>query len=71
MIETPHFTDLPDWAEWLAQDADGSWWVYEVCPNRHDSGWYENELGRRQRIKLEEKSNPDWQESLRRISRNV
>ena len=23
---------IPDWAEWLAQDGDGTWWVYDVRP---------------------------------------
>jgi len=66
--EPPHFADVPGWAEWLAQDADGSWWAYEACPNQHDSGWYENELGRRQRIETT-KRNQDWPESLQRVSR--
>lgn len=32
--------DLPDWALWLAQDADGAWWCYEAEPNQHGTGWY-------------------------------
>jgi hypothetical protein len=23
---------VPDWAEWMAQDWDGEWWVYENKP---------------------------------------
>jgi len=38
--------DMPDWVSWLAQDADGKWWGYEVEPHQHDHGWYENEIGR-------------------------
>ena len=34
------------WVHWLAQDADGAWWGFEVEPLMHDSGWYENEVGR-------------------------
>jgi hypothetical protein len=37
---------LPEWAEFLAQDADGTWWAYEAHPNQNDTGWYENEVGR-------------------------
>jgi len=37
---------VPDWVNWLAQDADGTWWGYEVEPHQHEKGWYENELGR-------------------------
>lgn len=61
---------LPDWAEWLAQDADGTWWAYEASPNRHGSGWYENELGRCTRL-YQDKPNPDWVHSLRRIDQGM
>ena len=57
---------LPDWAAWLAQDADGVWWVYEAEPNQHDIGWYENEVGRYLRVGKGE-PRPDWQNSLRRV----
>ncbi len=53
MIETDVLQWLalaPDWAEWIAQDADGTWWAYEAHPNQHDIGWYENEVGRLQRL---------------------
>ena len=29
---TPTTTDLPEWSEWVAQDADGTWWAYEANP---------------------------------------
>jgi hypothetical protein len=56
---------LPDWAAWLAQDADGTWWAYEAEPNKQDHGWYENEVGRIQRLGL---SAPpaDWEATLAR-----
>lgn len=41
---------IPSWAEFLAQDADGTWWAYEAEPNEKDHGWYENEVGRIQRV---------------------
>ena len=41
---------IPDWAEFLAQDADGTWWAYEAHPNEMHNGWYENEVGRIQRL---------------------
>lgn len=41
---------LPGWARFLAQDADGTWWAYEAEPNENDTGWYENEVGRIQRL---------------------
>ena len=58
---------LPDWAEWLAQDADGGWWAYEAEPNRHDTGWYENEVGRYRRVGQGD-PNPDWRHSLVRVT---
>ena len=43
---TPNLEYLPDWANWIAQDADGAWWAYEAHPNQQEHGWYENEVGR-------------------------
>lgn len=37
---------IPKWVKWIAQDANGNWWGYEIEPLMHDNGWYENELGR-------------------------
>lgn len=61
----PDTTALPAWAQWIAQDADGSWWAYECWPNPGDHGWYENEVGRIERIG---RGTPpaDWQTTLRR-----
>lgn len=56
---------LPGWVRWLAQDADGTWWGYEVEPLQYHCGWYENELGRR--IKLQTDSpNECWKHTLKR-----
>ena len=41
---------IPHWAEFIAQDADGTWWAYEAHPNEMHNGWYENEVGRIQRL---------------------
>jgi len=30
---------IPEWVYWLAQDADGTWWGYEVEPHQHHQGW--------------------------------
>lgn len=43
---------IPNWAEYVAQDKDGTWWAYEAEPNQSDNGWYENEVGRIQRLGL-------------------
>ncbi len=57
---------LPEWVAWLAQDADGAWWGYEVEPLQYHRGWYENEIGRR--VSLGQ-GVPDanWRESLRKM----
>lgn len=34
-----NFDGLPGWVEWLAQDADGTWWAYEAEPNQQERGW--------------------------------
>jgi len=58
--------DTPGWACWLAQDADGCWWAYEAEPHQHDSGWYENEVGRCRRLGKGDPA-PDWALSLKRV----
>ncbi len=58
--------ELPEWAEFLAQDADGSWWAYEAHPNQQDAGWYENEVGRIQRL-AKGPPNPQWERALIRL----
>jgi len=59
--------DLPDWARWIATDADGAVWAYEVEPLLHDTGWYENEVGRRALVGREAVST-NWRDSLKRAT---
>jgi len=59
--------NLPQWAQWVAQDPDGSWWAYEAEPHIHDNGWYENEVGRIFRLNHGE-PNENWQSALIQIS---
>ena len=55
--------DIPAWGKWLAQDADGKWWVYSVEPLQHSKGWYENEVGQYLYLgRLSTRVN--WKESL-------
>jgi hypothetical protein len=62
-----HYMDtIPDWVRWAAQDADGYWWGYEVEPLEYDQGWYENELGRRIRLK-KTTANPEWRHTLTKM----
>jgi len=56
----------PEWAHWIAQDADGAWWAYEAEPNQQDTGWYENEVGRI--APLGKTALPaDWQATLKKL----
>jgi len=64
MSKQPHL-DPPAWVNWLAQDADGSWWGYEAEPHPAHQGWYENEVGRSLRLGLDT-ANPDWTLTLTR-----
>lgn len=54
---------LPDWIQYIAQDADGQWWGYEAEPNQSHIGWYENEVGRMLKLERTE-ANPEWHSSL-------
>jgi hypothetical protein len=56
----------PPWVKWVAQDADGCWWGFEVEPNRSYSGWYENEIGRFIRL-YQEQADSNWQSTLREL----
>jgi hypothetical protein len=57
------FDEAPDWVNWIAQDADGAVWGYEVEPNQQHNGWYENEVGRI--VRLGTGTPPDdWQATL-------
>lgn len=67
-MDPDQFT-IPAWVNWIAQDADGAVWGYEVEPLQHHQGWYENEVGRS--IKLgAQANNKNWTESLTRINSN-
>lgn len=62
------FDALPGWVTWVAQDADGTWWGYEVEPNKQDKGWYENEVGRI--VRLGRTAPPDdWEKMLLNMQR--
>ena len=65
-MSVPEFNQLPHWAHWLAQDADGTWWVFEHEPNLADSVWYENEVGRSLRLGAGLIAD-DWTSTLKNI----
>ena len=63
---TLDMTKLPNWVHWLAQDADGRWWGYEVEPHQHHNGWYENEIGRNILLQ-QEGASKEWRDRLIQI----
>ncbi len=65
----PELNDInyPRWVNWVAQDADGSWWGFSVEPLEHTSGWYENEVGQYQLL-YKDPPNPDWKKTLRKVN---
>lgn len=62
--------ELPAWVNWLAQDADGTWWGFEIEPNESHQGWYENEWGRYLKLRGGDAPNPAWRSSLTPVARD-
>ena len=62
----PDLTALPSWVNWIAQDADGTWWGYSVEPLQADNGWYENEVGEYLRLCMTPVLD-HWKKTLQRI----
>ena len=60
------FNEIPGWVCWIAQDADGAWWGYEVEPNLSHHSWYENEVGKCARLGKGVR-NSDWKSTLKRV----
>lgn len=52
---------------WVAQDANGNCWAYEVEPHQHCSGWYENEIGSLVFL-FQGEPNAYWHETLQAVS---
>ncbi len=38
-MSKPSWDTAPEWANWLAMDADGTWFWYEQEPQRFGDGW--------------------------------
>lgn len=60
----PRWKDAPDWANWLAQDGDGSWYWYEhpIYAREDYDAWYEQHGfgGRIDDAGVAAERNPDW-----------
>ena len=61
---------MPDWVNWIAQDANGAWWGFEVQPLPAHDYWYENEVGRYVALGRGE-PNPEWETTLEALRRDA
>lgn len=61
--DKPSWNDAPEWAQWVAQDADGEWFWYEEKPGLASCTWYEND-GEDVVFALKGNENPNWRETL-------
>lgn len=66
ILELVRHKRIPEWALWLAQDSDGSWWAYQAEPLQNNRGWYENEIGVYRKL-LDGIVPADWTEQLYKI----
>jgi len=57
-------TEVPDWAKWKAQDANGLWHVFEDKPD-FDIGYYEWYTFGSPMLRIGEGDpNPNWRDTL-------
>ena len=60
-MNKPDWKDAPEWAQWLAQDEDGTWWWYENAPKVILSRtWFDSGRAR----KVSDNYSENWRESL-------
>ena len=60
----------PEWVRWLAQDANGEWWGYEVQPAKNALGrpsWDRIDFFYRACLIYVGKENEEWKDSLMRV----
>ena len=64
----PRWKDAPDWANYLAQDGDGSWYWYEQPIYAHEDNdvWYEQRgfSGRIDDAGVAAERNPEWRSTI-------
>lgn len=60
-------TEIPDWAEWMAQDKDGTWCVFQRMPSPRDrqSMWEGGGVNRV--VGHSGKNNPNWRQTLHKL----
>ncbi len=53
---------------WIAQDESGVWWGFENKPTVGLHGWIDSLDGTKILLKQDNKTNPEWRDSLQRLS---
>lgn len=61
MMSRPDWNDAPDWANYVAMDADGDWWWYEGKPEQMQQSWRGPE---KMRVREAQPLLEIWSESL-------
>lgn len=66
-MQKPNVKDKPKWANFMAQDEDGTWWWFENEPKRQyaNSGFWSVKSGLFEEAKDTE--NPAWELTLEEI----
>lgn len=59
----PDWKDAPEWARWLAMDANGFWWWYEEEPVASGKAWKPSDSGDCTRA-FTKPTKEDWLETL-------
>jgi len=65
---------IPDWANWLAQDSNGAWWVYSDKPviSEYSKIWAApTATGCKFEKIAKDEPNPGWENALYRIEREL
>lgn len=58
----------PEWANWIAQDANGSWWYFEHEPSAVGSCYWDGGFGKLGFVRKDAPS-PNWRTTLARVTR--
>lgn len=62
--------ELPEWANWVAQDACGTWYCYEKEPIAYDSAFDTPKVGNYEFI-VTGQPNASWRDTLQRLTPEV
>lgn len=58
----------PEWANWIAQDANGSWWYFEYEPSAIGCWWWSDVDGKFELVR-KDAHNPNWRSTLAMVRR--